>query len=341
MILRQLFDRDSSTYTYLVADPESRQAALIDTVKEQIDRDLQLIAELDLKLTYVLDTHVHADHVTAAGEIVERTEAQSVAGVDGAVCALRHVSHGDALPLGKLEIQVLGTPGHTDDSLSYLVGDAVFTGDALLIRGCGRTDFQNGDAATLYESITGVLFNLPADTRVFPGHDYRGHTQSSVGEERANNPRLANRTKEQFIELMNNLQLVKPARIDEAVRANRVCGKPPTAFSDAPLAAAGYFQMEAADFVGSAPSARIIDVREPSEFIGDLGHLDGAELVPLSTVTLLAQDWPRDEPLLLVCRSGRRSALAAQELLKLGFERVANLEGGMLAYHQVLENAPS
>src|SRR5690606_28022785 len=167
MILRQLFDQDSSTYTYLVADPESRQAALIDTVKEQIDRDLQLIAELDLKLTYVLDTHVHADHVTAAGEIVERTEAQSVAGVGGAVCALRHVSHGDALPLGKLEIQVLGTPGHTDDSLSYLVGDAVFTGDALLIRGCGRTDFQNGDAATLYESITGVLFNLPADTRVF------------------------------------------------------------------------------------------------------------------------------------------------------------------------------
>ncbi len=341
MILRQLFDRDSSTYTYLIADPRSGQAALIDSVKEQIERDLQLVSELGLSLAYVLDTHVHADHVTAAGEIVERTQAQSVAGVGGAVCALRHVSHGEALPLGDLEIKVLGTPGHTDDSLSFLVGDAVFTGDALLIRGCGRTDFQNGDAATLYDSIHDVLFQLPADTKVFPGHDYRGHTQSSVGEERAHNPRLANRTKQQFIELMDNLQLAKPARIDEAVRANRVCGMPPTAFAGTPQAGAGYFQLEAADFVRSTPDARIIDVREPAEFTGDLGHLAGAELVPLSTVALVAQDWPRDEALLIVCRSGRRSAVAAQDLLALGFKQVANLEGGMLAYNHVLENAPS
>ncbi|MCB9587494.1 MAG: MBL fold metallo-hydrolase [Polyangiaceae bacterium] len=341
MFLRQLFDLDSSTYTYLVADPETKQAALIDPVKGQADRDLQLIAELGFELRYVLDTHVHADHITAAGELRERTGAESVAGKAGAGCVSVHVSHGDALPLGNLSIRALATPGHTDDSMSYHVGNAVFTGDALLIRGCGRTDFQNGDAGTLFDSITGVLFELPADTQVFPGHDYRGHATSTIAEERSHNPRVAGRTREQFIELMNNLQLAKPRRIDEAIRANRVCGNTSAPFASLPKAPTGYFQLQADEFVQAVPDARLIDVREPAEFEGDLGHVQNAELVPLSTVARAAKDWSRDQPLLMICRSGRRSAMAAEQLLGMGFEQVANLEGGMLAYHHVLENAPT
>ena len=228
MIFRQLFDAETSTFTYLVADPVTRQAALIDPVLEQVDRDLALIGELGLCLSRVLETHVHADHVTGASSLRERTGAITVAGNKAAPCADLHVKHGDVVALGALEIKVLATPGHTDDSVSYLVGDRVFSGDALLIRGTGRTDFQNGSAEALYDSITGVLFALPDPTRVYPAHDYRGHTVSTIGEEKRSNPRLAGKDKAAFVATMNALHLPPPKRLQEAVPANQACGKTPS-----------------------------------------------------------------------------------------------------------------
>ncbi|HTJ83760.1 MAG TPA: MBL fold metallo-hydrolase [Polyangiaceae bacterium] len=223
MILRQLFDAESSTYTYLLADPATKQAALIDPVLGQADRDLKLIADLGLALTLVLDTHVHADHVTAAGEIRRRTGARTASASD-APCVDVRLAGGAVLPLGELEIRVLATPGHTDDSLSYHVGRYVFTGDALLVRGTGRTDFQNGDPIELYDSITRVLFALPDDTVVLPGHDYKGFTSTTIDEEKRLNPRVAGKSRDEFVAIMNALELPKPKKIDVAVPANRACG---------------------------------------------------------------------------------------------------------------------
>jgi glyoxylase-like metal-dependent hydrolase (beta-lactamase superfamily II) len=225
MIFRQLFDRESSTYTYLIADEGTREAALVDPVREQIERDLRLVEQLGLTLRLALDTHVHADHVTATGPLADRTGARIVGGHRAGACVDVPVRHGDVLSLGGLRVRVLETPGHTDDSVSYLVGDRVFTGDALLIRGCGRTDFQNGDAATLYHSITGVLFDLPGETLVYPAHDYKGHTVSTIAEEKRLNARVTGRSRDEFVALMNNLGLPKPKLIDVAVPANRACGR--------------------------------------------------------------------------------------------------------------------
>jgi sulfur dioxygenase len=227
MIFRQLFDQDTWTYTYLIADEATGQAAIIDPVLEQAERDVTLLDQLGLTLRYVLDTHVHADHVTASGSLRDRTGAVTVGSARGADCVDRKVGHGDRLELGSLVIEVLETPGHTDDSLSYRVGDEVFTGDALFVRGTGRTDFQNGDAGQLYDSITRVLFALPDHTRVWPGHDYRGHTVSTIAEEKQHNPRVAGKSRAEFIGIMNNLGLPRPKKIDEAVPANRGCGQTP------------------------------------------------------------------------------------------------------------------
>lgn len=223
MILRQLFDSESSTYTYLIADPASRQAALIDPVLGQVDRDLALVRELGLELMLVLDTHVHADHVTGAGELRKRTGARTAGGSD-APCVDLRLAGAESLSLGALTIEVLATPGHTDDSVSFRVGDAVFTGDALLVRGTGRTDFQNGDPNDLYASITRVIFALPDHTVVYPGHDYKGFTSTTVGEEKRLNPRLAGKSEAEFVALMRALDLPRPKKIDVAVPANRACG---------------------------------------------------------------------------------------------------------------------
>ncbi|PTL84906.1 MBL fold metallo-hydrolase [Vitiosangium sp. GDMCC 1.1324] len=226
MIFRQLFDQETWTYTYLIADEATREAALIDPVDEQVERDLSVVKELGLTLKLVLETHVHADHVTGAGRLREQTGARVGASPSGAPCVDRQVKDGEVLALGGLRIQVIATPGHTDDSLSYLVDRKLFTGDALLIRACGRTDFQNGDAGQLYDSITGRLFTLPDETEVYPGHDYAGLTMSTIGEEKQHNPRLAGKSREWFIEFMNNRKLAPPKKLDIAVPANRACGKP-------------------------------------------------------------------------------------------------------------------
>jgi glyoxylase-like metal-dependent hydrolase (beta-lactamase superfamily II) len=227
MIFRQLFDADTHTYTYLLGCEASRKAILIDTVATQVDSYLALLAELNLKLLYTLETHVHADHITAAAVLRDKTASKSVVHRDaGAMCADLLVTDGVILQIGSLEIKVLHTPGHTNGCVSYLLADRVFTGDCLLINGCGRTDFQQGDAATLYRSITQQLFTLPADTLVYPGHDYHGLTVSSIKQEMALNARLGSgKTEAEFITIMAALNLPYPKYIDAALPANQACGK--------------------------------------------------------------------------------------------------------------------
>lgn len=231
MIFRQLFDATSSTWSYLLADVVSREAVIIDPVREQLDRDLLVLRELDLKLVAILDTHVHADHVTAASLLREKTGALTAASFIGAPCVDRPLREDDEIALGHHRLVVIETPGHTDDSLSFYFSGApdmpaaVFTGDTLLVRGCGRTDFQNGDAGQLYDSVTKKLFTLPDVTHVYPGHDYRGFTMSTIGEERVHNRRLAQRERNDFMALMAGLGLPRPKLIDEAVPANRACGR--------------------------------------------------------------------------------------------------------------------
>ncbi len=227
MIFRQLFDAETWTYTYLLADEQTRQAALIDPVLERVERDLKLVEELGLTLVAVLETHVHADHITGAGALRERTGAKVVASGKGAPCVDVKVADGAVVRVGALEVRVLETPGHTDDSLSFLVGTKLFTGDALLVRATGRTDFQNGDPGQLYDVITSKLFTLPDATEVYPGHDYAGHLLSTIGEEKRLNPRLAGKTREEFIAFMKARKLEPPRKLDVAVPANRACGKQP------------------------------------------------------------------------------------------------------------------
>ncbi|NJN29508.1 MAG: MBL fold metallo-hydrolase [Synechococcales cyanobacterium RM1_1_8] len=226
MLFRQLFDQETWTYTYLIADAETKEAALVDPVIEQVERDLKLIKELELTLKYCLETHVHADHITGTGKLRELTDCEGIVPENAQVaCASRLIEDGERLKVGDIEIQAISTLGHTDSHMAYRVnGDRVLTGDALLIRGCGRTDFQSGDAGTLYDSITQRLFTLPDDTWVYPGHDYRGQTISTIGEEKRWNPRLLGRSREEFIKFMNSLNLPDPKKIMEAVPANERCG---------------------------------------------------------------------------------------------------------------------
>lgn len=228
MIFRQLFDYDTYTYTYLLGDEKNRHAVIIDPVVEQMDAYIRLFRELDLNLKVALDTHVHADHVTALGALREVTQCQTFLGNTGDVaCASAGLSDGQVIKVGDIEITVLFTPGHTDDSYSFYLQEEslVFTGDTLLIRSSGRTDFQNGDANDLYESLHHKLLTLPEDTVVYPAHDYKGWSESTIGEEKRFNPRLLLKNKAEFVEHMKNLKLPSPKFMDVAVPANRQCGK--------------------------------------------------------------------------------------------------------------------
>lgn len=227
MLFRQLFDAESSTYTYLIANLETKVAVLVDPVLEQVERDLKLLKELSLILQYCLETHIHADHITGTDKLRQATGCLGIVPENAhAACANRYLKDGEILALGDITIAAIATPGHTDSHNAYLVNsDRVLTGDALFIRGCGRTDFQSGDAGILYDSVTQRLFTLPDETLVYPAHDYRGHTVSTIGEEKRWNPRFTGRDRESFIEFMNHLHLPDPKKMMEAVPANEQCGR--------------------------------------------------------------------------------------------------------------------
>ncbi|MGH7787897.1 MAG: MBL fold metallo-hydrolase, partial [Candidatus Binatia bacterium] len=291
LIFRQLFDAQSSTYTYLLADAASRDAVLIDPVLEQVQRDAALVRELGLRLHWTLETHVHADHVTGAWLLKQHCGSGiAVAGCAGTVGASRLLAHGDRLAFGAHGLTVRATPGHTSGCLTYVLDDhgMAFTGDALLIRGCGRTDFQQGDAPALFRSVHEQIFSLPDACTLYPAHDYRGLTATSVAEEKAFNPRLAGPiVEEDFVGYMQNLGLAHPKLLDVAVPANLRCGRPEREISDQPEWApltftfAGLWEMQPDWLEEHAGEVLILDVREPAEFSGPLGHIAGARLLPL------------------------------------------------------------
>ncbi len=346
MLIRQLFDYETWTYTYLVADEESGEAVLIDPVIDQVERDMQLLEELGLKLVYTFETHAHADHITGSGLLRQRLGSKSVVGIhSGAACADVQVDDGSTIEVGNITFEVRATPGHTSGCVTYVTGDHAnaFTGDALFVRGTGRTDFQQGDAHQLYRSIHDKIFTLPDDTVIWPGHDYRGRSSSTVGEEKKFNPRVGNGiSEEQFAQIMDKLNLPVPKKLHEAVPANLRCGIIPEAsMSGEALPERGWAVIErSAEGVPEVTpkwvrenlgAVRLVDVRELDEAETD-GKIPGAEVIPMGTVGEASKSWDRDEPVITVCRSGRRSGRVSLELEKLGFKRIASMRGGMLGY---------
>jgi glyoxylase-like metal-dependent hydrolase (beta-lactamase superfamily II) len=343
LIFRQLFDQPSSTYTYLLADPGARAAVLIDPVFEQARRDRALIDELGLKLLWTIETHVHADHVTGAWLHKQRLGSRIALGAaSGAEGADRLLAHGDRVEFGRRALEARATPGHTSGCMTYVLDDRsiAFTGDAVLIRGCGRTDFQEGNPHTLYRSVREQVFPLPESCLLYPAHDYGGLTSSSVGEERMYNPRLGGQIlEEDFVGYMTNLGLAHPKQMDVAVPANLRCGRITNAAAAedadwAPLTFtfAGIWEVQPNWLEEHLREVQIIDVREPDEFNGALGHVPGACLLPLGNLAARARELSKERPVVTVCRSGARSAQATVLLRKAGFEKVANLAGGMLRW---------
>jgi sulfur dioxygenase len=353
MIFRQLFDPQSSTYTYLLADSATREALLIDPVFEHARRDGALIEELGLKLAWTLETHVHADHVTGASLLKRRFGSRIALSKDsGAEGADRSLADGDRVDFGGRSLEVRATPGHTGGCLTYVLDDRsmAFTGDALLIRGCGRTDFQEGSPQRLYRSVRDKVFTLPDTCLLYPAHDYRGLTASSVAEEKMYNPRLAESIGEgDFVGYMTNLGLAHPKQMAVAVPANLRCGRPEQedearaadtatalgAVNDwAPLAYtfAGIWELQPDWLAENGAGVQVIDVREPEEFDGALGHIKGAKLISLGNLIKNISSIAKDRPVVVVCRSGARSAQATVLLRNAGYSKVANLAGGMLRW---------
>jgi len=346
MIFRQLYDATSSTYTYLLADEHSREALLIDPVFEQQQRDLALLDELGLTLTLVVDTHAHADHITAAWLLKQKTGCTIAS---AAVINAEHVDlplqHGQHFGVQGIDLQARATPGHTDGCMSYVLADQsmVFTGDTLLIRGCGRSDFQQGNASTLYRSITEQLFSLPDSCAVYPAHDYHGRTRSSIGEEKAYNARVGGGANEtDFVGYMQAMQLPHPKKIDEAVPANLRSGcpedgqLPPQAnWADLRITFAGVPEVEPEWLIQNQPTVTLLDVRQPEEVIdGECPSALQPLHIPLDQLRQRIADVPADKPIIALCRSGRRSAMAVSILQEQGLERVASLRGGLLRLNQ-------
>ncbi|TVS06213.1 MAG: MBL fold metallo-hydrolase [Cyanobium sp. PLM2.Bin73] len=338
LLVRQLFDADTGTFTYLLADTASRQGLIIDTVFEQHGRDLSLIRELSIELVASIDTHVHADHVTGSWLMHAATGcAIGVAASGRAENVSLPLQHGDRVPFGSRHLQVRSTPGHTDSCLTYVLDDQsmAFTGDALLVRGCGRCDFQQGDAHTLWSSITGQIFTLPESCLLYPGHDYTGRTVTSVVEEKAFNARLgAGATERDFVGHMENMKLPHPHRIAEALPGNLRSGKPREPLTTpawAPVARsyAGLPELTPAWVAAHREDVTILDVRSSEELEGPDGRVAGSVAIPLPDLAQRQNDIPADHPVVVVCHSGSRSALATQQLLKAGRAEVANLRGGL------------
>jgi len=341
LIFRQMFDPASSTYTYLLAD--DGYAVLIDPVFEQARRDGALIEELGLQLVATLETHVHADHVTGAWLLKQRLGGGiAVSKASGAEGADRYLDDGDRISFGMRSLGVRATPGHTKGCVTYVLDgeEMAFTGDCLLIRGCGRTDFQDGDPAQMYRSVRQRIFSLPDECPLYPAHDYRGLTATSVAEERRFNPRLGGGLSETDFSLtMKNLRLAHPKQIDIAVPANMRCGfmkgVSPMADPDwAPLAYSfsGVWEIEPRWVEENAGSVQLLDVREPDEFTGPLGHIEGSVLIPLGSLPDRVAELSKDKPIVAICRSGARSAHAVKFLEQSGFKRLANLPGGMIRW---------
>ncbi|HEX7326990.1 MAG TPA: MBL fold metallo-hydrolase [Casimicrobiaceae bacterium] len=344
MIFRQLFDPQSSTYSYLLADAKSREAVLIDPVFEQARRDEALIRELGLELVATVDTHVHADHVTGAWLLKKRLgSAIVISAASGAQGADRYVAHGDRIAFGERSLEVRATPGHTSGCITLVLDDesAAFTGDCLLIRGSGRTDFQQGDPRALYRSVRSQILTLPSACLLYPAHDYRGLTVTSVAEERTFNPRLGGEAAEgDFVGYMKHLGLPHPKLIDIAVPANLACGRPSDERASGPEPAwapltftfAGIYEIQPQALEECAGAVQIVDVRERDEFDGPFGRIRGAKWMALGDVAARSAELARDRPVVTVCRSGARSAQASVMLQKQGFAEVANLSGGMLRW---------
>jgi sulfur dioxygenase len=342
IFFQQLFEAESSTYTYILGDRETNEAAIIDPVLETVNRDLKLIEELGLKLVFVLDTHIHADHVTGAGEIRERTGAKTaVSRMAKVSCVDIELEDGQELKIGNKVIRALATPGHTDSCMTFCFEGMVFTGDALLIRGCGRTDFQQGSSDTLFESVREKLFVLPDDTLVYPGHDYRGLTSSTIGQEKEHNPRLGVKNSlADFKKIMEELKLAHPKKIHEALPANLACGISRDIRVLHPQIVDGIPEINCEDLFLHLPDAeagkiQLIDVRRPDEFNNELGHLKGAKLVTLGPeLTEFLEKGDRNQEIVFVCRSGGRSGVAAAESITLGYKKTINMVGGMIRWNE-------
>jgi sulfur dioxygenase len=336
MIFRQLFDSVSGTYTYLLASRRGGEALIIDPVLEKVDRYIQLVKELDLKLVKAVDTHLHADHITGLGALRDRTQCITVMGDKSSVDVVSmRLCEGDKLTIEGVALDVLYTPGHTDDSYSFLMKDRVFTGDTLLIRGTGRTDFQNGDPRAQFDSIFNKLLKLPDETMVFPAHDYKGETVSTIGEERTFNPRLQVKSLDQYVDLMNGLNLPNPKMMDVAVPANMRVG-----FAQEAIAQRGW-AVSAADAVKlvGRPDVTLVDLREKSER-EKYGVIPGSLHAPYPDLQenvrpggmlheLAAATGKR---IVFYCAFGERSAMAVQAAQDSGITAACHIQGGIDAW---------
>jgi sulfur dioxygenase len=338
MLFREL--NRSKCKTYLLACEGTHRAALIDPVKEKVDRYLAVLAYYGCTLDAIIDTHTHADHRTASWELHDLTGAPVVMHKRAPAPHVDiHVDDGQAITCGNLELQVLYTPGHTPDAISLYTSGRVFTGDTLLIHGTGRADFAGGDAGAQYDAITQKLFALPDDTLVFPAHDYRGHTSSTIGDEKGSNPRVAGRTRQDYIDLMNNLGLPLPQGIQEALQPNQSAIEDESVHFPT-LAELNQVRQVTPSEVHTQLTAPtpplLLDVREPEEFSGELGHISGSLLIPLKHLParIVEMEAHKDKHIIALCRAGVRSTTAAAILTGLGFERVSNLKGGMLDWNE-------